>query len=480
MASRLFSSALRAPVGRRLVRQLGRPFASETNFNQTLTRSSLTSSGLTVATETNPYAQTATVGIWIDAGSRAENASNNGAAHFLEHMAFKGTKSRSQHQLELFIENIGAHLNAYTSREQTVYYARTFKNDAHTAVEILSDILQNSTLDEAAVEREREVIIREQEEVDKLLEEVVFDHLHATAFQGHSLGRTILGPKENILSLKRQDLVDYVAKNYTADRMVLVGTGGVDHDELVELAEKHFSSLPPSENPYGHDIARGEKPPFTGSEVRVRNDDLPQAHIAIAVEGVGWNSPDYYPMLVAQSIIGTWDRSLGSAPHLSSRLSHIIHKNQLANSFQAFNTSYSDTGLFGIYLISENKEQLDDLLHFTCKEFWRLHTSVTEAEVERAKQQLKASLLLGLDGTTAVAEDIGRQIITTGKRNTPQEVEALVSKVTVDDIRRAAGEYLWDKDVAVVGVGPVEGLPDYNRVRGDMATETLILRGRYG
>ncbi|CAG8604143.1 13331_t:CDS:2 [Ambispora leptoticha] len=456
MASRLLSKVLRGSFSRGLTRQLVRPYASEASLNQPITRSSLLPNGLTVATETNPYAQTATVGIWIDAGSRAENPKNNGAAHFLEHMAFKGTKSRSQHQLELFIENIGAHLNAYTSREQTVYYARTFKNDANTAVEILSDILQNSTLDEKAIDRERDVILREQEEVDKLLEEVVFDHLHATAFQGHSLGRTILGPKENILSLKRTDLLEYIAKNYTSDRMVLVGTGGVDHDELVKLAEKHFSSLPTSPDPTSLGAPRGEKPPFTGSEVRVRNDELPQAHIAIAVEGVGWTSPDYYPLLVAQSIIGSWDRSLGSAPHLSSRLSHIVHKNQLANSFQAFNTSYSDTGLFGIYLISENKEQLDDLVHFTCKEFWRLHTSVTEAEVERAKQQLKASLLLSLDGTTAVAEDIGRQLITTGKRNTPKTIEEIISKITVDDVRSVAGKYLWDQDVAVVGVGPAD------------------------
>ncbi|RHZ46311.1 hypothetical protein Glove_627g16 [Diversispora epigaea] len=468
MTFRMFPNVLRRQVGSGLAKKFVRPFASEVN-NFLTTRSTLLPNGLTVATESNPYAQTATVGVWIDAGSRAENKKNNGTAHFLEHMAFKGTKNRTQHQLELQIENIGAHLNAYTSREQTVYYAKTFKQDISTAVEILSDILQNSTLEEKAIEREREVILREQEEVDKLLDEVVFDHLHATAYQGHSLGRTILGPKENILSLKREDLIDYIAKNYTADHMVLVGTGGVDHDELLKLAEKHFGSLPTSPNALnlGHFV---EKPPFTGSEIRVRNDELPQAHIALAVESVGWTSPDYYPMLVAQAIIGVWDRSLGCAPHSSPRLSHTVYENHLANSYQAFNTSYSDTGLFGIYLISENKTQLDDLIHFTCKEFWRLYTSPLEYEVERAKQQLKASLLLNLDGTSSVAEDIGRQLITTGKRLTPKEVESIVSNVTVDDVKRVVGEYIWDKDFAIVGVGPIEGLPDYNRIRGDMAT----------
>lgn len=139
---------------------------------------------MTVATEAHPHAQTATVGVWIDAGSRAETETNNGVAHFLEHMAFKGTNRRSQNALELEVENLGAHLNAYTSREQTVYYAKSFKKDVPVAVDIISDILQNSKLEGAAVERERDVILREQQEVDKQIEEVVFDHLHAVAFQG--------------------------------------------------------------------------------------------------------------------------------------------------------------------------------------------------------------------------------------------------------------------------------------------------------
>lgn len=151
-----------------------------------VTQISTLDNGLTVATESHPHAQTATVGIWIDAGSRAETNRTNGTAHFLEHMAFKGTGRRSQHQLELEVENMGAHLNAYTSREQTVYYAKSFRKDVDKAVDIISDILQNSKLEGSAIERERDVILREQEEVDKQLEEVVFDHLHSVAFQGRS------------------------------------------------------------------------------------------------------------------------------------------------------------------------------------------------------------------------------------------------------------------------------------------------------
>ncbi|KAJ2739449.1 Mitochondrial-processing peptidase subunit beta, partial [Coemansia sp. BCRC 34490] len=171
--------------------------------------------GFTIATESNPAVKTATVGVWVNSGSRSETAKDNGSAHFLEHMAFKGTTSRTQHGIELQIENMGAHLNAYTSREQTVYYAKAFEKDVPQSVEILSDILQNSVLNESAIERERDVILREQQEVEKVVEEVVFDHLHATAFQNSSLGYTILGPRENIMTINKADLKQYISRNYT-------------------------------------------------------------------------------------------------------------------------------------------------------------------------------------------------------------------------------------------------------------------------
>jgi processing peptidase subunit beta len=265
---------------------------------------------------------------------------------------------------------------------------------------------------------------------------------------GQPLGRTILGPKENILSISRDDLSNYIKTNYKADRMVLVGTGGVDHSSLVDLAKSHFGDLPVSSSPLPLGASTSPKSDFIGAEVRVRDDTMSTCNIAIAVEGVGWNSPDYYPMLVMQSIFGNWDRSLGSQGLLSSRLSHIISENNLANSFMSFSTSYSDTGLWGIYMVSENLTNLDDLTHFLMKEWQRMSTAPQEGEVERAKAQLKASLLLGLDGTTAVAEDIGRQIVTSGKRLTPKEIEAAIDAVNPGEIQRVAQKYLWDKDVS--------------------------------
>merc|ERR1719234_110837 len=166
-------------------------------------------------------APTATVGLWIDTGSRYENAANNGVAHFLEHMAFKGTSKRTQTGLELEVENMGAHLNAYTSREQTVFYAKCLSGDLDGAVEIL----------------------REMQEVEMNLQEVVFDHLHAVAYQGTPLGRTILGPAKNIKSISRDDLVHYIETHYKGPRMVLAGSGGVNHESLCKMAETHFASI---------------------------------------------------------------------------------------------------------------------------------------------------------------------------------------------------------------------------------------------
>merc|ERR1712107_250908 len=176
--------------------------------------------GMRVASE-DSGAPTATVGLWIDTGSRYENAANNGVAHFLEHMAFKGTSKRTQTGLELEVENMGAHLNAYTSREHTVFYAKCLSGDLDGAVEILSDILTNSTFGQEEIERERGVILREMQEVEMNLQEVVFDHLHAVAYQGTPLGRTILGPAKNIKSIDRNDLTHYIQTHYKGPRMVL-------------------------------------------------------------------------------------------------------------------------------------------------------------------------------------------------------------------------------------------------------------------
>ncbi|PNF21225.1 Mitochondrial-processing peptidase subunit beta [Cryptotermes secundus] len=420
-------------------------------------------SGLRVASE-DSGAATATVGIWIDAGSRYEDDRNNGVAHFLEHMAFKGTASRSQTDLELEIENMGAHLNAYTSREQTVYYAKCLSEDVSKAVDILADIIQNSKLGEAEIDRERGVILREMQEVESNLQEVVFDHLHSIAFQGTALGRTILGPSEVIKRITRNDLVDYVKTHYKSPRVVLAAAGGVNHSELVKAAEKHFVGL---KTTYEGEIPILQPCRFTGSEIRVRDDSMPLAHIAIAVEACGWPDSDNIPLMVANTIIGAWDRSQGGGTNNASRLATAATESNLAHSFQSFNTCYTDTGLWGIYFVCDPLK-CEDMLYNVQSEWMRLCTSVTESEVERARNLLKTSMLLQLDGTTPICEDIGRQMLCYNRRIPLHELESRIEKVTAKDVQEVAMKYIYDRCPAVAAVGPVENLPDYNRIRSSM------------
>lgn len=219
--------------------------------------------------------------------------------------------------MELEVENLGAHLNAYTSREQTVFYAKCLSKDIPKAVEILGDIIQNSKLGEAEIERERGVILREMQEVESNLQEVVFDHLHAVAYQGTPLGNTILGPTKNIKSITRSDLQDYINSHYNTPRIVLSAAGGVQHNDLVKLAEKELSKL---KNTFDGKSPALSPCRFTGSEVRVRDDSLPLAHIAIAVEGCGWTDQDNVPLMVANTLIGAWDRSQGGGVNNASQL----------------------------------------------------------------------------------------------------------------------------------------------------------------
>jgi len=419
--------------------------------------------GMRVASE-DSGAPTATVGLWIDTGSRYETAANNGVAHFLEHMAFKGTAKRSQTGLELEVENMGAHLNAYTSREQTVFYAKCLAGDTEAAVEVLSDILTNSTFGTQEIERERGVILREMQEVEMNLQEVVFDHLHAVAYQGTPLGRTILGPAKNIKSISRDDLVHYINTHYKGPRMVLAGAGGVNHAELCSMAEKYFAKIGtdcPAEIPIDQHCR------YTGSDVRVRDDSMPLAHVAIAVEGCGWTNPDNIPLMVANTLIGNWDRSMGGGANNSSRLAHYCAEKGFCHSFQSFNTCYKDTGLWGIYFVTDALNQ-DNMVYNIQNEWMRICTTVTDFEVNRAKNLLKTNMLLQLDGTTPICEDIGRQMLCYGRRIPQHELEARIEAVDAQLVKDTCYKYIYDRCPAVAAVGPIENLPDYNVLRSGM------------
>ncbi|KAG5344584.1 MPPB peptidase, partial [Acromyrmex charruanus] len=376
-----------------------------------------------------------------------------------------GTAKRSQTDLELEIENMGAHLNAYTSREQTVFYAKCLSQDVSKAIEILSDIIQNSKLGENEIERERGVILREMQEVETNLQEVVFDHLHAAAYQGTALGRTILGPTKNIKNISRDDLVKYVKNHYGPSRFVLAGAGGVDHNQLIELADKYFGKMTGPEYDVIPDYIKACR--YTGSEIRIRDDSIPLAHIAIAVEGAGWAEADNIPLMVANTLIGGWDRSQGGGVNNASNLAKICAEQGLCHSYQSFNTCYKDTGLWGIYFVCDPMK-CEDMVFCIQQEWMKLCTAVTEKDVTRAKNILKTNMFLQLDGTTAICEDIGRQILCYNRRIPLHELEMRIDSVTAETIQNVGMKYIFDHCPVVAAVGPVENLTDYNNIRGAM------------
>lgn len=368
----------------------------------------------------------------------------------------------SQYELEVAFEDMGGHLNAYTSREHTVYYAKTFAKDVPKAVGILSDMLTNPRLEEAAIERERGVILREAEEVAGQPEEVIFDLLHETAYQKSGLGRTILGPQENIQRINKRDLEAYIKTHYTGPRIVVAGAGAIEHAQLVELAQKSFGALPSA--PKDGLAVSNEPALFVGSDIRQRDDSLPLAHVAVGFETGGWTNPHAFPLMVAQTILGAWDRTMAAGPNMASPLCRKVAEGEFAHSISAFNTTYKDNGLFGVYAVAE-PTKLWELQNAVMYECVRLAHKTTDEEVARAKKQLKTSLLGALDGSTAVCEDIGRQLLTYGRRMTPAEVVARIDAVDAEAVRTAAKAYINDKEVAVASVGNVHELPDINWFR---------------
>jgi len=462
MLARRAVSTCFSRVGKRFGREMSSLQVELAAWQQPPTKVTTLSNGMRVASQYTPD-ETVTVGVWIDAGSRFETKENNGTAHFLEHMAFKGTRRRKRIQLEQEIENMGGHLNAYTSREQTVYYAKCFKSDLRNGVDILADILQHSTLDQAHLDFERGVILREMEEVEKTTEEVIFDRLHLAAFHDSPLGYTILGPVENIQSITREHLRAYVETNYLADRIVVAAAGPVDHAELVQYSEQFFCHFRP-----GNGKHKEAKATFYGAELLYGSQEDSLAHFAIAYEGVSWTHPDSLTFMVLQSIIGNYKRNEGLVPARmsSNRLTNSVASNLGAGveSFSAFNTCYKDTGIFGIYGESD-EASLDGYLDELLFSVSNLAFSVTEEEVERGKRQLKTTLFGSLDSTTSIAEDIGRQLLVYGRRVPLAELLLRLEAINTEEVKRVAKEWLFDKDVAVTALGPLSRMPALAELR---------------
>lgn len=435
--------------------------------------------GVTVVSKHIDNSSTATTGVFIKTGSRAEVNSNNGVAHFLEHLAFKGTRSRSKLEMEQFFENNGCHLNAYTSRENTVYFSHTLKEHLETSVDIIADIITNSKFEKRDIENERDVIIRESEFVDSQYDEVVFDHLHSIIFKESSLGFPILGPIKNIKKIDRQEIKSFTNQHYKGNRMVVVAVGCVDHLQFSSIVEKYFGKLPKAED---NNEQESKEPlhirptEFFSGEKKIQKDEVSSTNIAIALKSASWSSPDYFKSILAQSIVGNWNKSDGHSTNSSSQLAQIAASGNnnmgLAESYMSFSTTYGDVGIWGIYIVcdSNQRQNPETIIKEVMSDWKRLaNGEVSDYEFEKCKALLISSLVLSLDGTTALFEEIGRQVCTNGKTYKVRDIVNTLENVSKEDVidwcRKSINK---DSPLAIVSFGQTQNVPSLEKIKSDL------------
>jgi predicted Zn-dependent peptidase len=401
------------------------------------------SNGFRIVTENMPGLQSAAIGIWVTAGARHERIEQNGIAHFLEHMAFKGTGRRTSLQIAEAIEDVGGYINAYTSREVTAYYARVLQNDVPLALDVIADILLDPLFDPAEIEVERNVILQEIGQAFDTPDDVIFDWLQEESYRDQPLGRTILGPTERVQAFGRDDLRNFVSEHYGPDQMILSAAGAVDHDALVKLAEKLF----------GHLEARPalEATPavFTGGEVR-RDKGLEQAHFALALQSPGYRDDAIYTAQIYSSVLGGG---------MSSRLFQEIRENRgLCYTIFAQTGAYAETGTTTIYA-GTSADQIGDLATLTIDEMKRAATDISPEEVARARTQMKAGMLMGLESPSNRAERLARLVQIWGDVPPLSDTIARIDAVTTGDVRDFARFIATEAPAALALYGPVQGAP---------------------
>ena len=399
--------------------------------------------GFRIVTEHMPGLASASVGIWVNAGGRHELQQQNGIAHFLEHMAFKGTATRSSLQIAEAIEDVGGYINAYTSREVTAYYVRVLENDVALGLDVIADILRNPVLDDSEIETERGVILQEIGQALDTPDDVIFDWLQEEAYPDQPIGRSILGPAERVSSFSRDDLRSFIADHYGPEQMILAAAGAVDHDEIVRLAEKLFGDMP-AKPLFDVEAAR-----FRGGEIR-QIKPLEQAHFALGLESPGYKADDIYIAQIYASALGGG---------MSSRLFQEIRESRgLCYTIFASAGAYADTGMMTIYA-GTSAEQLPELATITIDEMKRAAADMSPAEVARARAQMKAGLLMGLESPSNRAERLARLVQIWDRVPPLDETIARIDAVTTGDVRDFAETMALGAPAALALYGPVDGAP---------------------
>ncbi len=393
--------------------------------------------GLRVATDAMTTVETASVGAWIGVGARHEPLRINGLSHVLEHMVFKGTERRDAYAIAAEIEDVGGHINAYTARELTAYYAKVLKDDLPLAVDLIADIVQHATIDPEELQREQSVIVQEIHQAHDTPDDVVFDHFQETAFPSQALGRPVLGTEETVRGFTRDDLIVYRRDHYTAANTVLAASGRIDHDDLVALATEAFDAMPVQTN----GVVEGAR--YAGGDFRGERD-LEQVHLVLGYEGVAYDDEDFYAASVMSTLFGGG---------MSSRLfQEVREKRGLVYAIYSFVSSYKDGGVFGIYA-GTGANEVAELMPVICDEIAKLADGVDEAETARSRAQLKASILMGRESTSSRAEQLARQLMVFGRPLPVDEIVAGIEAVDVERVRRVARR-LFGSTPTLAALGP--------------------------
>ncbi|MAI98613.1 MAG: peptidase M16 [Nisaea sp.] len=404
--------------------------------------------GLRILTDPMGSVDSVSLGMWIGAGARHENPETGGVAHLLEHMAFKGTSRRDALAIAEEIEDVGGHLNAYTAREQTAYYAKVLKEDAPLAIDLLGDILQNSRFDADELARERTVVLQEIGQAADTPDDIIFDDFQETAYPDQAIGRPVLGRAEVVAQMDRQAIVDFIAQNYGADRMVFAAAGNIAHQAVVDMVGVAFENLPAKSR------ASSQPAIYRGGDHR-QEKDLEQAHLIIGFDGVAFDDPDFYALQVFSTIFGGG---------MSSRLfQEVREKRGLVYSIYSFASSFLDGGIFGIYA-GTGPNEVDQLVPVLADEIVKAAGSISAAELARAKAQLKSGLLMSRESTSNRAEQLAQHMLVRGRIASSAEIVAKVDAIDLDAIAEVATR-LRRSPPTVAATGPLAKLEDYETIR---------------
>ena len=382
--------------------------------------------GLRIVSAAMDWVETVSLGAWVEVGTRDEAPEVNGISHLLEHMAFKGTERRDAKLIAEEIENVGGQLNAYTTREYTAYFAKILKDDVPLAVDIIADILQHSVMDKTELAREQDVIVQEINQSFDTPDDVVFDYFQETAFPEQAIGRPVLGTQELVRAMTPKTLLGYMAKHYSAPRMVFAAAGNFDHDRLATLVEDAFDALAPQTNDARESVR------YVGGDFH-QTRDLEQAHVLLGMEGIPFEDEDFYAASVFSTILGGG---------MSSRLfQEVREKRGLAYSIYSFLSSYTDGGLMGIYA-GTGQGDVNTLVPLVFDEVEKLAKDVGEAEIARAHAQIKAGILMSLESTSSRCEQLARQMMVFKRPLSIEEVIAKVDAVDEDALKQVAERFL--------------------------------------